>query len=353
MPVHLPFTPAWLLWPTPWVFALALLPAAWAWVLWREWRGPRAAMRYSRTPLVRAACGRDVSRGVLPVVHLAALTALLIAVARPQAARQTIVEPVECVAIEMVVDTSSSMLDEDLSPPGEHWSRLDIVKDVFRRFVTGDEALPGRPDDLIGMIRFAAHADSACPLTLDHDALLTALDETDVPLDALGGLTPESSQTAIGDGVALAVSRLEEVGRRVEGGTRHSIRSRVIILLTDGENNAGMVTPRAAGALAAACDVRVYTILAGTGRVAGWGREAVDDAVLRQIAAGTGGRHYRVFDRDALDHVYAEIDELERTRTERQRYVHWLELGRPLLIVAAMLLGGHVGLAATLLRRIP
>lgn len=347
--VHLPLTPEWVLWPLPWVWALLLLlvlPVLW--VLWR-WRKRRAAIRFSDLSTLREA-GSDWPRRlrlILPILRTAALAGLIVAVARPQRPDESSQIYAEGIAIEMVVDTSGSMRSTDLSPPDRRMTRLDVVKDVFRRFVTGDGDLPGRPNDLVGMIRFALYADSICPLTLDHDALLDVLDETHLS----GGR--EGERTAIGDGLALAVERLKDLKRTSGSGQQHTITSRAIILLTDGENNAGMVTPEQAGDLAATYGIKVYTILAGTGQVRGLFRTRVDDRPLQHVAQVTGGKHFRVGNRESLMEVYAEIDQLERTKTEERRFVHWGELSRPWLMAAFVCLFVQMFLDATRLRKIP
>lgn len=353
--VHLPLTPHWLLWPQPWVWALLLLlllP-----VFWLLWLRPnrRPAIRFSSLDAVRIAggAGRRHLRLVLPALRTVALVCLIVAVARPQTRNESRRVHVEGIAIQMVLDTSGSMTDDDLSPPGRRVSRLDVVKDVFRRFVKGDERLPGRPNDLVGMIRFAKYADSVCPLTLDHEALLGVLDQTEIAMDRFGRIKEESNQTAIGDGLALAVERLKDLKRTTGSGEQLVINSRVVILLTDGENNAGMILPEQAGELAATYHIKVYTILAGTGQNIGWRRLPVDDRDLRRIAEVTGGKHYLAKSSDAMEKIYADIDRLERTKTEEHGHVERGELSWSWLLAAFAALGAQTLLDATVLRRIP
>jgi Ca-activated chloride channel family protein len=353
--VHLRLTPEWLWWAQPWVWLLLLLPLLS--LLWWLWLRPqrRPVLRFSSLTVLRAAGGawRRHFRLILPILRTGALACLIVAAARPQSPNESRRVQVEGIAIQMVLDTSASMLDGDLSPPTERRSRLDVVKDVFRRFVEGDGKLPGRPNDLIGMIRFARYADSVCPLTLDRAALGDVLDQTRIPLDRFNRVPEEYNRTAIGDGLALAVERLKDLKRTTGSGEQLIITSRVVILLTDGENNAGQIMPEQAGELAAACHIKVYTILAGTGQLVGWGRLPVDDRALRRIAEVTGGKHYRATDQAALEQIYADIDRLERTRTEEHKYVEWGELGWPLLMAAFIALGLQTLLDATALRKIP
>lgn len=286
-------------------------------------------------------------RLVLPILRTAALACLILAVARPQRPDEESQIYAEGVAIQMIVDTSSSMRDTDLSPADHKMLRLDVVKDVFRRFVMGDGKLPGRPNDLVGMIRFALYPDSVCPLTLDHDALLKVLDETHIVRRR------DEDQTAIGDALALAVERLKDLKRTSGSGQQYTITSRVIILLTDGENNAGMITPKQAGELAATQGIKVYTILAGTGMLRGWRRAPVNDRALRHIAEVTGGEHFHAGDRESLVNIYGEIDQLERTKTEERRFVHWGELSLWWLVAALTCICLQTFLGSTRLRKVP
>ncbi len=353
--VHLPLTPDWLLWPLPWAWTLLLillLPLLW-W-LWHH-RARRPVLRYSSLATLRSVGGhwRRHLRLLLPTLRTLALLGLIVGVARPQTPNESRRTFVEGIAIQMVLDVSWSMNEDDLAPQGQRTSRLDVVKDVFRKFVEGAGDLAGRENDLIGMIRFARYADSVCPLTLDHAALLDVLANTEIATDRLGRPLDEARETAIGDGLALAVERLKDLKRTTGSGDQLVINSRVVILLTDGENNAGIVTPEPAGELAALYGIKVYTILAGTGQLVGWTRRPVDDADLRHIAEVTGGQFFRARNRDALEKIYEEIDQLERTRTEEHRYVEWGELAWPWLMLAFVSLGLHTLLNATWLRKIP
>ncbi|MGE0479032.1 MAG: VWA domain-containing protein [Phycisphaerae bacterium] len=328
------------------LLALLALPALW-WLWSRPHR--RTALRFSSLDALRAAgaSSRSRLRLALPILRSVALACLVVAVARPQIADQTSQVYAEGIAIQMVVDTSSSMTDTDLSPPRQRLTRLDVVKDVFRRFITGDEQLPPRRSDLVGMIRFARYADSVCPLTLDYPALLTALESVAFVQ------TREEDGTAIGDGLALAVERLKDLKRTTGTGEQLTITSRAVILLTDGENNAGMLSPVQAGELAATFGIKVYAILAGTGQRSGFTRLPIDPTDLRQIAELTGGRFFEARDANALSQVVQEIAALERTRVEERRFVRWGELATPWLLAAFAALALQTLLDATRLRKIP
>ena len=337
---HLPLTPEWVLWPEPWVWALLLLlllPLLWVWWLRRR----RASVRFSGLAELRAAGSvwpRRV-RLILPMLRTAALACLIVAIARPQRPDESSQVYAEGIAIQMVVDTSSSMWEDDLSPRGQRLTRLDVVKDVFKRFVDGDGDLPGRPNDLIGMIRFARYADSICPLTLDHAALLDILDQTNLVRRR------DEDGTAVGDALAMAVNRLKDLKRTSGSGEQYTITSRVIILLTDGEDNASTIMPAQAGDLAATFGIKVYTILAG--------RTGASGHVLKHVADVTGGKYFQASNKAALDEVYAEIDKLERTKTEERRFVSYGELSHAWLVAAFALVGLQTILGATRLRKIP
>lgn len=358
--VHLPLTPAWLLWPQPWVWLLCLLVLLP--VFWLVWLHPqrRPVIRFSGLSELRSAGGawRRHLRFALPALRTVALGCLIIAAARPQTANESRRTVVEGIAIQMVLDISTSMRDLDLSPPGQQLSRLDVVKDVFQRFVTGGGDLPGRPNDLIGMIRFARYPDSVCPLTLDREVLLSILDETHtiVWLDQTGRWrgNKEEDGTAIGDALALAVERLKDLKRTTGSGNQLVITGRVAIVLTDGQNNTGMITPQQAGELAATYGIKVYTIMAGKGERLPWGGQLpIDDSDLQRIAEVTGGRHFRSDNAEALEQIYEQIDQLERTRTEEQSHVEWGELAWMWLVIAFVCLAVQMGLDHTLLRKIP
>lgn len=345
-PVHLPLTPEWLLWAYPWaLLGLAAVPL----YLWWSLRGRGPAIRYSDVNPLHGLGGTiwSQTRKALPLLRAGALAALIVAAARPQRPDESSYTFAEGIAIQMVVDVSSSMTDTDLSPPRQSRTRLDVVKDVFRRFVIGDRDLPGRPNDLIGMIRFARYADSVCPLTLDREHLLQVLDGTETVRSR------DEDGTAIGEGLALAVERLRDVQRATASGQQLKITSRVVILLTDGENNAGTISPQQAGELAATYGIRVYTIMAGTGQNQVVMRVPIDTTDMRRIAEVTGGRFFMARDSKALVQIYQQIDELERSHVEERRFVRYGELSAPLLLTALVLVGVQTLLDTTLLRKIP
>lgn len=279
-----------------------------------------------------------------------ALIALVVALAGPRVGERFSRIQREGVAIMMVVDVSSSMRALDLSTPARERTRLEAVQDVFEAFVLGDGDLPGRPDDTIGLVSFAGFADTAVPLTLDHNNLTAVARDLDTVRDR------REDGTAIGDALALAVERLRE----------STAQSRIAVVLTDGVNNAGVESPAAAAELARSLGVKVYTIGAGStglapvrvedrlGRtVLRSMRVEVDEAVLRRIADVAGGRFFRAEDAEGLERVYAEIDRLERTRITEDRFRQYDELfALPLALALGLLVVGWLGRGA-LFARLP
>jgi len=347
---------------SPWaLLALALLPL----LIWlRQRRSSQAALPFSDLSLLPSGLSwRSQAQGLPFALRLLALALVILGLARPQAGTEKVQETSQGVAIEMVVDRSGSM-GAKMAFDGRTMTRLDVVKRVFTEFVTGNGAdLPGRPSDLIGMITFARYADTVCPLTLAHGALASFLDTIHlVPQDH-----PEN-RTAIGDAVALAAARLqtaEETMARQTGGqaSAYTIKSKVIILLTDGQNNTGRHSPDEAAALAKQWGIKVYTVgvggddvvkvqtLLGT-RMVRTG-EGVDRDTLAKLAESTGGVFRLADDAKALRAVYQEIDQLEKSEIESLRYVDYQEYFSYLVLAALGLLALEVVLSCTVLRRLP
>ena len=353
-----------------WLLLLAvLIPVAW-WVSAR--RRNRAPITFSNVEGA-AIAGRSLRsrfRWLPLAVRLVALSLLVTALARPVKANEQTRVSVEGVAMQMLVDRSSSMLAEDFQIEGRRANRLEAVKQVGADFIAGGEGLAGRPNDLIGLISFAGYADSLSPMTLDHAHLLNALGSLkEVEIRSEDG-------TAIGDAVALGVERLRDVGERAEETDRQRIKSRVIVLLTDGENTAGVIEPNQAADLAEKYGIKIYTIGMGTRGVAMvpidtvFGREMrptrvnIDEETLTEMADRTGGRYFRATDTDSLKAIYETIDELEKTETEQRRYLQYVDyavepmrLGvltiPPLLLLAFSLLVIEQFLSLTTFRSLP
>jgi Ca-activated chloride channel family protein len=306
----------------PWALALLLLvPGYLAWL--RRTRPAAVPLPgAAAVPLRRRRRAAWWAR-VPDVARVLAFTLLVIALARPRTGAAVTESTAEGIAIVIAMDISSSMLAEDFRPA----NRLEVAKRTTARFIAG------RTADRIGLVAFAGEALTQVPTTTDYPLLF----------GALRGLEPGILRdgTAIGMGLATALNRL----RHLPG------ESRVVILLSDGENNRGEVDPRDAARAAAALGVRVFTIGVGSegmarvpvARGAAGLRYAmlpvrIDEELLREIAAGTGGRYFRATDPGALERVYEEIDAMVRTPVRVRRYVRHTELYLPFLLAGAALL---------------
>jgi len=357
----------------PWVLlALSLVPVIW-WTWFRARHRP--ALRFSS--VARLKVGRRPwtlrAQYLLPTLRSLAVILLVVCLARPQKADEETRVTTEGIAIQLVVDRSGSMDQQDfmIDDEGDAITRLQAVKEVVEAFVMGDgESLKGRPDDLIGMIVFARWPDTECPMTHDHAHVIRALKDVKTPT------TREESFTAIGDALLLAVERIRDTGRRFQQNAAFKIKSRVIILLTDGQQNAGKYEPIKAAEAAAALGVKVYTIGAAPEfqrrQVGGFFMQPqtvqvpveVDEQTLMKVAEMTGGRYFRAKDKDSLKEIYTEIDKLERSVVDEKKYYeyqelayNWIKIGSmtlpPPLIVALVLLAAEMLLANTRFRRIP
>jgi len=291
-------------------------------------------------------------RWLLPLLRTLALVLCILALARPQRGIEAIKVSSEGIAILMVVDISGSMAALDLQVDGRQSSRLDAVKQTFRTFVQGGshKNLTGREGDLIGMVTFARYPDSVCPLTLDHNTLLSLLEQIEIVT------SPDEDGTAIGEALALGVERLKD----------STAKSRVLLLLTDGVNNAGDTEPRQAAQIAKALGIKVYTIGAGTRGVAMVPvrspsgqtvlqrmRVDIDEPMLTDIATLTGGQYFRATDGAALQAIYPEIDRLEKTTNVTEHYQQYAELFPLLLLPGLGCLVLELVLVNTRFRKIP
>lgn len=317
---------------SPLAFLLLLLLPAW-WLLRRG--RPVPSLVFSRAATLAAAGRRGaLVRRLLTALRVLALVALVVALARPRTGARAENVTSEGINIAVVFDISSSMLAEDFQPQ----NRLEVAKDKVQQFVSA------RTTDRIALVAFAGEALTQVPLTVDYPVVLAAVENLQA-----GQL---EDGTAIGTAIATASNRLRDAPGR----------SRVMILLTDGENNRGAIDPRTAARAAAAFDVRIYTIGVGTEGLApvpvGRGLFGlryenrpvrIDEPLLRDIATSTGGRYFRARDAAALGAIYQQIDRLERAPVQTRAYLryterfHWpLALGL-LALVAELLLFARRG----------
>jgi Ca-activated chloride channel family protein len=306
---------------SPWLLLLLLLIPFW-W-LWRRRRRPPAIVFSRADVLARGRRGGAFTRHTLTTLRVLLIAGLIVALARPRSGAHTENVNSEGINIVIAIDLSSSMLSEDFQPQ----NRLEVAKDKVKQFILG------RHSDRIGLVAFAGEALTQVPLTVDYPVLLAAVDNLQA-----GQL---EDGTAIGTAIATAANRL----RNAPG------HSRVLILLTDGENNRGAIDPRTAAQAAAAVGVKIYTIGAGTEGMApvpvGRGLMGmryeyrpveIDEGLLRDVATTTGGRYFRAVDAAALQRIYAQIDQLEQDPVRAHTYVRYADLYRWPLAVALIAL---------------
>ncbi len=337
-------------------------------VWWAIRRQRQAAVLYSDVALIRAlpiTLAQRVKR-LLPWLRFLGLAAVVTALARPQLGQEEFRIRSEGIAMEMCLDRSRSMLAHDFrDDDGRPRSRLDVVKDIFRDFVDEGGELPGRPDDQIGLIAFGGFAESLCPLTLDHGVLLELLETVELPeplFDPRTGIAlnadlyNEEIQTAIGDALTRAIERLRDI----------ESESRVIVLLSDGENTAGIVQPIEAAEIAASLGIRIYSIGVGSHGPVPFpvdnrnGRRRfenvvvpLDEVTLQRVAETTGGRYFRAESSEDLVEVYALIDELEKTETEGRLYTQYREIYPYFLLPGIGLVLLQLILSTTRFRSLP
>ena len=320
------------------LWLLLLLPALLIiYIVWR--RRQHASLRVPSLLFLRDVRGglRVYLRHSLFVLRLLALGLIIVALARPQSSSSWSEDRVEGIDIMLTMDISTSMLAMDFQP-----NRVEAAKEVAMRFIAN------RPNDNIGLVVFAGESFTACPLTQDHATLINRLRE----------MTPGmiEDQTAIGSGLATAISRLKD----------SKTKSKVIILLTDGANNTGNISPKMAADLAKTFGISIYTIGVGSG--AGEAPYPIqtalgvvvrnmpvdlDEPTMRQIADVSGGAYFRATDNESLLAIYKKIDQLEKTKLSTRNYHTTYEEFFVFVLVAALLLLLEFVLRSTVLRTNP
>ena len=324
-----------------WFWALTLLPLV---MLWRGRRGPVAAIQYSDVGLARAVARRSRSRvgNFVWLFPILAAVLMIAGLARPQRGHSRTEVTANGIDIVLGLDVSGSMQALDFMIDNQRINRIEVVKSVVGKFI--DE----RPNDRIGLIAFAGSPYLVSPITLDHDWLQQNLERV-----TIGGV---DDGTAIGSAIAAAVNRLRTT----------PAKSKVVILLTDGMNNTGKISPLAAAEAARALGVKIYTIGVGVrGKAPVPVRDEagnmrlvmaqvdVDEKTLQSIADQTGGKFYRATDTDSLERIYEQINRLETTAQTVQKFEHYDELYPWALIPALAILGFSFLLQHTRYRRLP
>ncbi|PLX22408.1 MAG: aerotolerance regulator BatA [Salinivirgaceae bacterium] len=273
------------------------------------------------------------ARHILPILRVITIAAVIIIIARPQSTNNWEKQTTEGIDIIMALDISSSMLARDLRP-----DRLQAAKDVAMKFVNG------RPNDRIGLVIFSGEAFTQCPLTTDHATMLNLFK------DVQSGMVEDG--TAIGLGLATGINRLKE----------SDAISKVIILLTDGVNNSGEIDPITAAELAKTFGIRVYTIGVGSMGTAPYPVQTpfgtqyqqmkveIDEATLQQMANMTDGKYFRATSNKALEEIYAQIDQMEKTRIETKSFSKKQEEYLWFAIIAAISMLLEVVLRSTIFR---
>ena len=324
-----------------WGFLLLLLIipllAFWYWHYGQRYEG---TLRYPDLKGLSTLAGKSAQHKIftLRALKLIGITCLILALARPQSGLAVREFSTAGIDIVLVLDISSSMRAVDFRP-----NRLAAAKTVAHEFITG------RRDDRIGLVVFAAESFLQCPLTIDYEVLKGLLDQVDI-------IEPKYDGTAIGMAIANATNRLRE----------SAAKSKVMILLSDGRNNAGELDPRTAARMAAAFDIKIYTIGAGKlgqapypvtlpgGQVQYQLMDVeIDEQLLQDIAGMTGGRYFRATSEKSLATIYEEISRLEKTEVQVKEFVNYRELYLYFLIPGFVLLLGGGLLSLTVWRRRP
>ncbi len=334
----------------PWLLLLLLLVPLIAWL--RGKRGPAAALVFSSTNVLRGLGKASTSRTgqFLRALLLVSLGLFTLALARPRLGKSLTQVEASGIDIMLAIDVSGSMLIKDFTVGGDPATRLDAVREVTRRFIEG------RPNDRIGLIAFAGRPYVVSPMTLDHDWLIQNLDRLKI------GLVEDG--TAIGSGIAAAASRLND----------KKSKSHVLVLLTDGENNAGKIPPNTAAEALKALQVHFYAIGAGINGVAPapvpdrrggfltdlsgnlmYQNQPVhfNEAGLKEVAKIADGKFYRATDTKSLEEIYAEVDKLEKSTISVHKYQEYRELFPACIMAGAGLLVAQVLLSQTLWKKLP
>ncbi len=333
----------------PWPLLLLLAIPLIAWL--RGKRGPAAALTFSSTTALRAIGKQSQARAgkILRTLLLAALAIFVVGLARPQLGKSLTQVEASGIDIMLALDVSGSMLTKDFTIGGDLATRVDAIRDVTRKFIEG------RPNDRIGIIAFAGRPYVVSPMTLDHDWLLQNLERVRI------GLVEDG--TAIGSAMAAASNRL----------TDRKSKSHVIVLLTDGDNNAGKIPPNTAAEAIKALKFHFYAIGAGTNGMAlapvftqrGPMTDAIgnliyepqrvqfNEAGLKQVAQIADGQFYRATDTKSLEQIYADIDKLEKTTVNVKKYQEYRDLFPLCLMSGLGLLVAQVVLSQTIWKKLP
>ena len=325
-------------------WVLLLIPFTFLFIYLLKRKDTSSTMRFSSGELVKGAgpTWRILLAGKLPFLRAAVIVFFLLALARPRIPLEEAKVRTEGIDIVLAVDCSTSMLAEDFKAGGKRRNRLYVAKDVIEDFIHM------RKSDRIGLIAFAGRAYTVCPLTLDYDWLSKNLERVEI-----GSI---EDGTAIGSAINSSLNRIKD----------NEAKSKIVILLTDGINNKGKISPLTAAEAAKALGVKVYTIGAGSKGVVPypvrgpWGgthyqniKIEIDEDMLKEIARITGGKYFRAMDTKSLENIYREIDLLEKTPIEETGFREYKELFTAFLVAGFILFMLEIILSNTILRKLP
>jgi Ca-activated chloride channel family protein len=333
-----------------WVLLFLLLLPALAWLKGK--RGSPPAFLYSSVQLVRAVLNvsRSRSGAFLAALRWLALGIFIVALAQPQFTNSETQIKASGIDIAVAMDLSYSMASLDFEVGGHRVSRIDMARSVLKKFIEK------RPGDRIGLIAFGTDAYIVTPLTLDHDYVLHNLDRFKIdPYDLRDNLI-DGRSTAIGSGLSTAINRLRD----------QNSKSRIAILMTDGQNNAGKLAPLAVAEAAKSLGVKVYTIGVGVRgsapmpqldmfgrRIAAPQAVDIDEDTLTKIADMTGGKYYRADNAERFEEIYANIDKLEKSELVVNKYTEYKELFAWFVLAGVTVLLVEQVLKHTIMRRLP
>ncbi|ARN56678.1 vWA domain-containing protein [Sedimentisphaera salicampi] len=334
-------------------------------LVWKRLRGGKQKSFISYSDIsIFSGCGtgwRTRLAWLPDFLRAACLVLLVFAAARPREGTELSNVSTEGVAMQLVVDRSSSM-NEPMVYEGQKISRFDTVKMVIEDFITGGKGnLEGRRGDMIGLVSFARYPDTLCPLVLTHNILIDFLKQSETVK------YKQEDGTAIGDAVALAAARLQQAETQIsetsekltgqEVSNNFEIKSKVIVLLTDGMNNAGERTPEEAAELAKKWGIKIYAVGIGSNMpqrsIFDIARAKIDERLLNSIADKTGGFYARADSPKQLREIYEKIDRLEETEIKSVAYYNYAEKFQPFALAAFAALLLEIILRTTLLRKLP
>lgn len=325
-------------------FIFILLPLAIAVIFYYKGKKPASGLRFSSGELLgnlKSSFKLKLAQNLF-FLRILSISFIILAIARPSAPVQDSKIQSEGIDIVLAIDCSTSMLAEDFKLAGKRQNRIEVVKDVVKDFIRG------RSQDRIAAVVFGARAYTVCPLTLDYNWLLENIERIKA------GMVEDG--TAIGSGIATSLARLKDT----------KAKSKIIILLTDGRNNTGKISPQTAKEMAKALKIKVYTIGAGSRGMVPYpvkdffGNTVyqpvqidIDEDLLMKIAQDTGAKYFRAQDTESLREIYKEIDRMEKFEIEDKGYLEYNELFLYFLIPGLVVLFLEIILANTFLRKLP